>query len=265
MARILTTYLRKDPSLRVTYPALKHIRQPIDAELHFRAWCRGGTNLLYLCLCAERTLRIYNRLYDIQCFTNHHDELEEAIDSRAMCMATGKPAPSVLLGPLKLSWPEGLNSTGSSDSVPSLEEDFPVIQGVDEALLEDDAPHEIIITDDNVAILDDSSSDLDAEGQGSSTVDLMEGAPAVEVLEGELVLEHVEGNPTLEHVEGSERGYDSDTKAASSSRTAYSPTETGGACAISDLEPQAATQEPASLEDGQVSPTGQEPSPGAKT
>ncbi|OIW24432.1 hypothetical protein CONLIGDRAFT_691751 [Coniochaeta ligniaria NRRL 30616] len=106
MARVLASCVRKVPSLRETYPALKHIRLPTDPELHFRAWYTGGTNLLYICLCAERSLRMYHRSYDMLRFADYREEIGESVYIRAGLMAAGTPGPSTLLGPLWLRWPD---------------------------------------------------------------------------------------------------------------------------------------------------------------
>lgn len=53
MARVVEAGVRKVPSLRTEYPALRHVRTPTDKELYFRAWYNGGTSLLWLMQCSK--------------------------------------------------------------------------------------------------------------------------------------------------------------------------------------------------------------------
>lgn len=121
MARVFATAVRKVPSLRDTYPALNHIGNSGDPELHIRGWYRGATNLLYLCMCAERVWRMTFRALQGVEFQGHRWEISEAIEKRISRMASGTPPPSVLGLPLKLHWnlEEHADEDSSSDSTDS--------------------------------------------------------------------------------------------------------------------------------------------------
>lgn len=197
MARVLASSLGKDPSLRETYPALKHIRQPTDPELHFRAWYRGGTNLLYLCFCAERAHRIFHVISERERFRQVRLELEVTIASRLENMAAGQTKPSVLAEPLKLRWPREPSPESSDGSVPSLEDDLEellVIEGVEEQLHEEEVPHEVIVAEDATGFHHHPPGNVDAE---------QEDGP---------VVEHIEGEAAVEHTADAEQGHNGHTE-----------------------------------------------------
>lgn len=93
--------VRKHPSLKADYPALCRVWTPFDSELNFRAWYGGATNMICLCLCAERVCRLWRRCMELTYFENHGGEIEKTVASRVEDVKQGNPPQSPFLGLLR--------------------------------------------------------------------------------------------------------------------------------------------------------------------
>jgi hypothetical protein len=144
MAKALDAAIRKHPWLRDEYPALGIITEPPDHQLHFHAWCEGATNLLWLCLCAVRVARIFERFTEVGEFDNHREKIGKTVNDRFWAILDGEPKPSLLSGPLKARFGKGGRSRSGEDKDTSNEEyaaadkdfalnDIKMIDGVDPA------------------------------------------------------------------------------------------------------------------------------------
>ncbi|KAJ9162389.1 hypothetical protein NKR19_g1375 [Coniochaeta hoffmannii] len=174
----------KHSSVRDEYPALRHVWTPYDPELHFRAWYKGATNLIWLCVCAERVYRQCRHLEDFFTFNQNLHELSKSVREREARMSEGVPPPSPLLGPLRARFPGDLTFAQETDREDSLSD-----------LSLEDADYQYT---ESIKVLESVEQDVEgpARQHGSETIG-----------EGDLTLEDLSGEAVVEHVEDPERAW----------------------------------------------------------
>ena len=191
MARALEAGVRKHPFLRDDYPALRHIWTPFDPELHFRAWLKGATNLIWLFLCAERVYRHNQYLDDFFTFNEHKEVTKNTISERYADMSEGVAPPSPLLGPLRARFSARMASSedsGEEDAVSSTSPDEIELQWLDDVI-------------DAMEPAEQQGSEV--IGEGYLTFEDVSGLPAVVHVEDPEET-RIPEEPTVEHVEDPE-------------------------------------------------------------